>query len=319
MVTISVIIPAWRPRDFAGLRESIRVNSDVDVEWIVVDDGSGPEFRSLFSSLPPQVRLITKANNSGQGAARNSGLLASEGTWIKFLDADDQLDSGHLAALLACTCERGSSAIPFAPTKHIFPSGAVSVNNSWSSIPPESQSQFCRQLVRPFVHHCGALFSRELLMKLGGYDETLATDEDGDLLLRILHLGYHFVPVEGIYYLYTHHNLEGRVSADDGATKFRARARVCEKVVDSFGTGVPQAIAMPLAQRMDRIAMTYWAMYPVEAKALLSRARRLAPGYQPDVRMPLRLLRAMVGFRVSLSLLAFYRYVKGRPRGGMQG
>jgi glycosyltransferase involved in cell wall biosynthesis len=52
MTAISVIIPAFRPSDFAALARSIAENRDADAEWLVIDDASGSEYDSVFASLP---------------------------------------------------------------------------------------------------------------------------------------------------------------------------------------------------------------------------------------------------------------------------
>ena len=241
------------------------------------------------------------------------------GAWIKFLDADDELDPGHLAALLAAAEQGQDKALPFAATKHVFANGATHVNDSWRDLPADSAAQYRRQLPRPFLSHCGALYPRDLLVRLGGYDEGLITDEDGDLLLRILHEGYRFIPVEGVHYLYVHHDSGPRVSADDDIAKMQARIRACDKVAERFDGQMPPDVALALAQRMDKIAMTYWTAFPSEAKALIARARRISPVYTPDMRKPLRLLRGIGGPGMVFAAQGLYRRLKGRPKGGAQG
>lgn len=317
MLQVSVITPSFRPSNFDRLHEAMAANADVEAEWIVVDDGSGSDFDSIFASLPERVRLIRNKENRRQGAARNTGLSVAKGSWVKFLDADDMLDKGHLSALLAATGR--DKVIPFAPTKHVYAGGGSSVNDSWRGLADESHAQFCRQLVRPFLHHCGALFPRELLIRLGGYDESLRTDEDGDLLLRILREGYYFSPVEGVYYHYIHHQDGARVSADDDIRKMQARIQVCDKIEQAFSGHMPQDVAQALAQRLDKVAMAYWPEFPSEARELLARADKLSPGYQPDMRLPFRLLRKLCGPAAVFITQRIYRQLKGQPKGGAQG
>ncbi|MGP6088750.1 glycosyltransferase family 2 protein [Antarctobacter jejuensis] len=318
MTALSVVIPAFRPQGFTALTRSMSANADVDAEWIVVDDGSGTKYDAVFATLPEGVQLIRLPQNRRQAAARNAGLAQAQGQWIKFLDADDELDAGHLAALLERTGQQ-DMAIPFAPTKHVFANGTTHVNDSWRDLPADSAAQYRRQIVRPFLHHCGALYPRDLVTRLGGYDESLITDEDGDLLLRILHAGHYFVPVEGVHYLYVHHDGGPRVSADDDIAKMQARIRACDKVAERFDGRMPPDLANALAQRMDKIAMTYWTAFPAEAKALIARARRVSPDYTPDMRGPLRLLRGIGGPGMVLAAQGLYRRLKGRPKGGAQG
>lgn len=319
MPQISVIVPACRPPDFDALGASMAANADADAEWIVVDDGSGRDYDAVFAALPDGVHLIRQVENRRQGAARNTGLAQAQGRWVKFLDADDQLDAGHLAALYRAAETLSADAIPFAPTRHIFANGTASVNDSWRDLPLNPSAQLRRQLVRPFLHHCGALFPRDLLERLGGYDETLVTDEDGDLLLRILEAGCHFVPVPKVNYLYIHHNQGSRVSADDNIAKMQARVRACDLFEARQGAALPPNLADALAQRMDKIAMTYWQAFPNEAQTLLIRARQLCPGYVPDLRAPLWLARWLGGPGMVPVAQGLYRRLKGRPNGGAQG
>lgn len=315
MPVISVIVPTYRPRNFQSLQQSVVVNADVDVEWIVVDDGSGPAYDAVFADLPTAIRVLRETENRRQGAARNIGLAASRGQWIKFLDSDDRLDEGHLAALLDATRQGCNNAISYARTRHVFPGGAESMNASGDDLPADPMVQLIRQLIRPFLSHCGALFSRQLLVGMGGYDETLVTDEDGDLLLRVLQAGYHFMPVDGVHYDYLHHSGAGRVSVDDDLSKFQARVRVCDKVEASFAAGMPPEVARALAQRMDKIAMSFWPEFPVEARALFARARTLCPDYRPDLRLPLRILRRLGGPDLAIAANAFYhRFRVQAPR-----
>jgi glycosyltransferase involved in cell wall biosynthesis len=320
MVQVSVIVPAYKPVGFDALRTSMTANSDADAEWIIFDDGSGAEYDSVFSELDGTgAKVIRGVENRRQGAARNLGLGQAQGQWIKFLDADDSLDEGHLAALVAAAQAAPKQAIPFAPTQHTFVNGAVSKNDSWRDLPADPNAQFLRQLVGPFLHHCGALFPRSLLEHLGGYDESLITDEDGDLLLRVLRAGYYFTPVESVHYLYIHHENGSRVSSDDNVAKMLARIRTCEKVLEQFGDSVPSNVANAVAQRMDKIAMSYWASHPTEAKSLLKRARSLSSSYRPDMRPSLAVLRSLGGPSLALAAQGAYRRLKGRPEGGAQG
>ena len=160
---VSVVVPAFRPSDFAALARSIAENRDSDAEWLVVDDASGSEYDSVFASLPDGVRLIRQPQNRRQGAARNAGLAQARGKWIKFLDADDELDAGHLAALLNAACAAQGNAIPFAPTRHVFAGGGTADNESWRALEATPEAQLARVLHAPFLHHCGALFPRVAL------------------------------------------------------------------------------------------------------------------------------------------------------------
>lgn len=323
MTALSVIIPVYRPKDFDGPRASMAANADVNAEWIVIDDGSGSGYNTAFASLEyTPVRVIRQDENRRQGAARNVGLAQARGKWIKFLDADDELDEGHLKLLLNAAKSLPENAIPFAPTRHVFAGGSIADNESWRDLGATPEAQLARLLHAPFLHHCGALFPRELLERLGGYEERLITDEDGDLLIRVLMAGYTFIPIEGVHYLYVHHNDGDRVSSDGGAAKLAARLHVCDRVETAFidtGQRMPQAVRHGLALRLDKIALSYWNEDRAAARVVLERARTLCPSYRVPGRLPLRILRTLGGPSMVMGASRLFRRLRGRPAGGTQG
>jgi dolichol-phosphate mannosyltransferase len=72
---LAVLIPAYRPSD--SLLDVVRALVEKSLPHIVVvDDGSGPDFRDLFARVAelPGVELLRHAINLGKGAALKTGL-----------------------------------------------------------------------------------------------------------------------------------------------------------------------------------------------------------------------------------------------------
>lgn len=68
---IAIIIPAFKPqKNLLALINSILEIGNFNI--IVVDDGSGKEFQTIFDSLPNNIHLIKHAVNLGKGAALKS-------------------------------------------------------------------------------------------------------------------------------------------------------------------------------------------------------------------------------------------------------
>ncbi|MCJ7710231.1 MAG: glycosyltransferase [Chloroflexi bacterium] len=100
---VSVLIPCWNA---AGTIEraldSILDTSGPTIECIVVDDASTDGTADLVRSLAdrdPRIVLVRAAENAGASAARNLGLPLVRGEWLTFLDSDDRMLPGALAAL----------------------------------------------------------------------------------------------------------------------------------------------------------------------------------------------------------------------------
>jgi len=70
-----------------------QADDGIDLDVIVVDDGSTDDSIEIIERYGDRVTLIATANN-GQGAAFNRGFAASRGATVIFLDADDVLWNG---------------------------------------------------------------------------------------------------------------------------------------------------------------------------------------------------------------------------------
>ena len=96
---ISVIIPVKNGANY--LREAIDslVRQGVDLEIIVVDDGSTDDTVTIASSYG--CKVISHPVCKGQVAAKNTGLGAAKGEYVMFMDHDDVMREGVLKAMLA--------------------------------------------------------------------------------------------------------------------------------------------------------------------------------------------------------------------------
>ena len=101
MLEVSVVIPLYNAeQDIERAIRSVLAQTVSDFELIIVDDGSTDNSTKVVEAInDPRIKLIRK-ENAGQGSARNTGIRASSGDLITFLDADDEWDESFLAAIL---------------------------------------------------------------------------------------------------------------------------------------------------------------------------------------------------------------------------
>jgi dolichol-phosphate hexosyltransferase len=85
-----------------AIDEVLAADVGMDVELIVVDDGSTDGTRGVLDSAewPEGVRILHHAQNRGKGAAVRTGLEAADGEFAAIFDADLEYDPDDLAALL---------------------------------------------------------------------------------------------------------------------------------------------------------------------------------------------------------------------------
>ena len=102
---VSVIIAAHNSAAFIepALRSALGQRG-VDVEVIVVDDGSADETANLVRGIArsePRLRLLQSAQSRGPSAARNIALNKARGEWIAILDSDDEMKPDRIARLVS--------------------------------------------------------------------------------------------------------------------------------------------------------------------------------------------------------------------------
>lgn len=101
---VSIIVPAYNAQDLvvACLR-SIVPQMTAAHELVLVDDGSHDRTaecaQAVFDERPGLSARLVRQPNGGVAAARNRGLLEARGAYLCFVDADDLLLPGALAAL----------------------------------------------------------------------------------------------------------------------------------------------------------------------------------------------------------------------------
>ena len=113
---ISIIIPTYnRASLITASLDSVLAQTYRPIEIILVDDGSSDNTRevvtewALKADVGLAVRYFHQANQGGC-AARNRGLVESQGEFVNFLDSDDRLLPGALQRKVDCL---RSSAAPY--------------------------------------------------------------------------------------------------------------------------------------------------------------------------------------------------------------
>ena len=178
---VSVIVPCYNQAHFLGAAiDSVRTQ-DASAEVVVVDDGSSDNTRQVATSRPG-VKYV-RQDNRGLAEARNRGLAEARGALVIFLDADDCLLPGGIAAGVTALAARPDCAMAYGRCVMMGPDGA-----HWPT--PDQPVTICD-------HHdaflranliwmpAAAIFRREALDRAGGFHGGFDAAADYDLYLRI--------------------------------------------------------------------------------------------------------------------------------------
>jgi dolichol-phosphate hexosyltransferase len=102
---LTIIMPVFNERATVerALREVLDADLPLDVELIVVDDGSTDGTRELLAETewPDNVRLLEHERNRGKGAAIRTALPHAAGRYTAIFDADLEYEPADLRKLLA--------------------------------------------------------------------------------------------------------------------------------------------------------------------------------------------------------------------------
>lgn len=100
---VSVVIPVYNAAPWLDeCLQSVLSQTNVALEVICVNDGSGDESGSMlarYAQQDPRVTVLEQAN-AGQSVARDAGVQVATGRYVVFLDSDDYWSSDVLSELV---------------------------------------------------------------------------------------------------------------------------------------------------------------------------------------------------------------------------
>ncbi len=116
MIKISVIVPVYNVEKYIRENiESLTYESDKDIEFIFIDDGSTDRSADIikeYAEKDSRICLLSKTN-SGQASARNMGIRKAQGEYILFVDSDDCINKGVLGELYKIASEKKLDVLQF--------------------------------------------------------------------------------------------------------------------------------------------------------------------------------------------------------------
>ncbi len=194
---VSVVIPTYNRAGLIGQAiSSVLAQTFTDFELIVVDDGSTDDTgKAVESYRDGRITLITRQNRSGQSGARNTGIKASRGEWIAFLDSDDEWLPEKLArqmervdegpddySVVYCACYRQHAG----EAPEVRPKGDLMEGNLLDELLRG------RKAPTPSAY----AVKRAALTATNGFDETMIAASDIDMWLRLAQRSFLFAAVQ---------------------------------------------------------------------------------------------------------------------------
>lgn len=132
------------------------------------------------------VRVIARPERSGAPACRNAGLELVKTSYVMFLDADDYIE-GPLLDDAQRIARKARADLVLGRFAFEYPSGErVTRDPRETYAGADNDGIMKRWLLHDYTPPCAVVWRADFVRQLGGWDETLAKNQDGDLIYRAL-------------------------------------------------------------------------------------------------------------------------------------
>ena len=188
---VSVIIPTYkRPTDLKRAIYSVLKQTYTNIEIKIVDDNNSDSKERVETELLmeefkdySQIEYIKHDKNKNGSAARNTGWKKSKGTFITFLDDDDEISPDKIKRQVECLNNLDSSwGACYTAYNIIRPNGGYQISSE-----KRSGYLYIEALMRTMFMGSGSnLFLRKSVIdEVNGYDESFIRNQDIELLTRV--------------------------------------------------------------------------------------------------------------------------------------
>jgi glycosyltransferase involved in cell wall biosynthesis len=186
---VSVVIPSSRGGPY--LREAVATvlaQTFTAFELIVVADGCDDPLEDL-ERVDPRLRIL-RQRNRGESVARNVGVRAARTDLVAFVDDDDRMLPGRLAAQFAAMDHDPEVGLCHTQFRFIDEHGAIGASGYSRDV---QYLDLLRKDVRVLMPT--TMIRKSVLEEVGTFDSTLRTGQDLEVIYRIARDSrLHFVP-----------------------------------------------------------------------------------------------------------------------------
>ena len=180
---VTFVMTVWRPH-LDWLEQAVRSVLEQEgcaLELVLVDDGCEPPVSAVLRVDDPRLRHV-QMPHGGLYRARNAGVAAGQGDYVRFVDADDVFPRSGTKRLLALANGR-QNVIAFGATLRCGPDLTPQRVETCSTSGDAALECFLGGFP---VRHMSMLFPRRVLAAVGEWDPAFPACGDWDYVLRAL-------------------------------------------------------------------------------------------------------------------------------------
>ncbi|MGD0451892.1 MAG: glycosyltransferase [Candidatus Bathyarchaeia archaeon] len=187
MPEVSVIIPTYQSRKFVEAAiDSVLTQTYTNYEIIIVDGGSTDGTLEILHSYGKNVKIL-RQTGKGIANARNTGLLASQGKYVAFLDSDDLWLPDKLEIQIKLFDKMPEDVgLIYSDTLPFFERyKKLNLDSAFQKHMPRRGKVLSYLLRDNFIPTSTVIVRKSCFDKVGFFDESFLLSEDYDLWLRI--------------------------------------------------------------------------------------------------------------------------------------
>jgi GT2 family glycosyltransferase len=164
---------------------SVLTQTFPDFEFVIVDDASTDGTVATIEALgDPRIRLLRNEANLGQVPSLNRGLREARGEYVARIDHDDWCLPTRLERQVA-VLDREPAVGLVGTWMDLVDDRGRAVTELRSTIADYAEFLYHTLIMRVLISHPSAMYRREPVLALGGYDEATGPAEDKDLWRRL--------------------------------------------------------------------------------------------------------------------------------------
>lgn len=201
---ISIVMPVYNTEE-TWLRKAIEsVRNQIYPNWelCICDDGStASHVRRLLESFAQsdgRIKVAFSPHNEGVSSASNKALALASGEYVALLDHDDEL-MPHALCEVAKSLDINRAEVMYTDEAIVDEKGHA----TFIYFRPQFSPDFLAS--HQYIVHL-IVVRKELLERIGGWDEQFEVSQDHDLLLRLMDATNNFVHVPQVLYLWRFHS-----------------------------------------------------------------------------------------------------------------
>ncbi|MFV0281418.1 MAG: glycosyltransferase family 2 protein [Rhodoblastus sp.] len=229
-MSIGVVIPAYRCADTIARTIGSCLPHVGAQNIIVAFDGPDEAAERAVRAVSDELRILVLPNRSGAPACRNAGMALLDAEYVIFLDADDYIEGPMLEGAIRAAGAEDADVV-LSPFCFEFPDGERRLFDPKNLYPALDRVSIIRKwLTGGYTPPCAVVWRTRFLRAMGGWDESLAKNQDGDLMYRALMQGARVAAASQGLGVYVQSGNPDRITRSNTERTLRSQLAVLDRV-----------------------------------------------------------------------------------------